>query len=191
MTDANPAASGTASVASEKERAATQTQRRQDILQAKAARDAELKAAMAREGISDHAPPPPRATAADLEDAPWPSEQEELAAQLAEHATAIRALEDRNGAMWMLERRNVFKIGQRLITVKSLVGHGHFLNWMKREFRWSPKTGQNYMNVAKAFGDKRLRICRSPSLPSTCSPNQKCRRKRETRRSRWRSGRAG
>ena len=85
-----------------------------------------------------------------------------LRPQLAEHAAAIRALEDRNGHIWRLERRNVFKIGQRLITVKALVGHGYFLKWMQREFRWSLKTGQNYMNVAKAFGDKSETVTNLP-----------------------------
>ena len=98
MTDANPAASGTAS----RRRARRNARRRKPnackmFCRRKQARDAELKAAMAREGISETAPPPPRATAVDLEDAPWPSEQEELKAQLDEHAAAIRALEDRNG----------------------------------------------------------------------------------------------
>ena len=33
---------------------------------------------------------------------------------------------------------------------------------MQREFRWSSKTGQNYMNVAKAFGDKSETVTNLP-----------------------------
>jgi hypothetical protein len=54
------------------------------------------------------------------------------------------------------------EVGSFTLSTKGLVGHAYFLNWMKREFRWTPKTGQNYMNVAKAFGDKSETITNLP-----------------------------
>jgi Protein of unknown function (DUF3102) len=71
--------------------------------------------------------------------------------EVAEHARAIRSLERRNGTMRVIERRNIFKIGEHLIAVKERLGHGRFLPWVDREFEWSDRTAANYMNVVRAF----------------------------------------
>jgi hypothetical protein len=78
----------------------------------------------------------------------------ETEAWLTEEAKAIRALERRNGRMWALEKRNGFKIGERLIRVKARVGHRRFMPWVRDEFEFGMKTAENYMNMFKIFGDK-------------------------------------
>src|SRR5262252_856838 len=59
---------------------------------------------------------------------------------LAEHANAIRALRSRIVC-------DVAEIGGRLIEVKRLVGHGHWLPWLDREFGWNEQTALNFMRV--------------------------------------------
>lgn len=46
---------------------------------------------------------------------------------------------------------NVFEIGERLIQVKSRLGHGHFLNWIDAEFKWSESAARKMMCVADRF----------------------------------------
>jgi hypothetical protein len=64
------------------------------------------------------------------------------ATALAEHVTAIRQL----GKQTV---ENVVEIGRRLIECKKLVGHGNWLPWLEREFRWSDRTALNFMRVAE------------------------------------------
>jgi hypothetical protein len=42
---------------------------------------------------------------------------------------------------------NVIEIGKLLTECKDEVGHGHFGNWLKREFDWTERTAQRFMNV--------------------------------------------
>ena len=64
---------------------------------------------------------------------------------LAEHADAIRALDKQAGAA-------IVEIGRRLIEAKALVGHGNWLPWLVREFRWTAETALRFMQVAEAVG---------------------------------------
>jgi hypothetical protein len=41
--------------------------------------------------------------------------------------------------------------GRLLIEVKEVIGHGGFLNYLKREFNWSERHAQNLMNLYRAF----------------------------------------
>jgi hypothetical protein len=59
---------------------------------------------------------------------------------LAAHADAIRTIGRRIIA-------DVIEIGKRLVEAKGLVGHGGWLPWLNREFGWSDKTAENFMNV--------------------------------------------
>lgn len=44
-------------------------------------------------------------------------------------------------------------IGLELIAPKEECEHGDWLPWLKDEFGWSSDTAQNYIRVAKAFGN--------------------------------------
>lgn len=49
---------------------------------------------------------------------------------------------------------DIIEIGRDLTNVKKAIGHGHFLRWIEAEFGMSDSTAQNFINVAKRFGDK-------------------------------------
>lgn len=61
-------------------------------------------------------------------------------------------------------KRAVIDIGRELIAAKDILPHGTFADWVRLEFKMEPRTAQNYMAVASAFGEK----CESVSyLPPT------------------------
>jgi Protein of unknown function (DUF3102) len=64
---------------------------------------------------------------------------------LAEHADAIRARDKQAGV-------TIVEIGRRLIEAKALVGHGNWLPWLEREFRWTAETALRFMHVTEAVG---------------------------------------
>lgn len=59
---------------------------------------------------------------------------------VAEHAAVIRALGKR-------VIRDIIEIGRRLSDAKQALGHGNFLPWLEREFRWDERTARNFMQV--------------------------------------------
>jgi Protein of unknown function (DUF3102) len=61
--------------------------------------------------------------------------------ELVEHTDAIRSLGKQTVA-------NVISIGEHLTECRRIVGHG-FRAWLKREFDWTYKTSDNFMNVHK------------------------------------------
>jgi hypothetical protein len=48
----------------------------------------------------------------------------------------------------------VYEIGADLLRAKELLGHGNFLPWLQAEFRWSERTANNYMSIARFFQGK-------------------------------------
>jgi hypothetical protein len=40
---------------------------------------------------------------------------------------------------------NVVLIGRHLIEIKTRLGHGHWLPWLKKEFAWAPRTAQGFI----------------------------------------------
>jgi len=64
---------------------------------------------------------------------------------LAWHAEAIRALGKRVIG-------DAIEMGRHLTAAKELCGHGHWLPWLKREFGWSDKTAEQFMNVYRLRG---------------------------------------
>jgi Protein of unknown function (DUF3102) len=48
----------------------------------------------------------------------------------------------------------VQEIGANLLRAKHLLGHGNFLPWLQAEFRWSERTANNYMSIARFFKGK-------------------------------------
>jgi Protein of unknown function (DUF3102) len=69
-----------------------------------------------------------------------PHERVPHAQVLAEHAESIRKLGERVIG-------DVIEIGRRLSECKKLLGHGNWLPWIEREFRWSERTARNYILV--------------------------------------------
>jgi hypothetical protein len=59
---------------------------------------------------------------------------------LAKHVEHIRCLGKR-----LVE--DVIEIGRRLAACKEIVGHTHWLPWLKREFDWSETTARNFVRV--------------------------------------------
>ena len=66
--------------------------------------------------------------------------------KLAEHAEVIRTLGKRAA-------RDIVEIGQRLVECKEICGHGHWLDWVKDQFGWSPDTAEKYMRVYRMTRD--------------------------------------
>jgi Protein of unknown function (DUF3102) len=48
----------------------------------------------------------------------------------------------------------VHDVGAALLRAKELLGHGNFLPWLQAEFRWSERTANNYMSIARFFRGK-------------------------------------
>lgn len=55
---------------------------------------------------------------------------------------------------------NIINIGHQLITIKSLLPHGQFADWLSIEFSLSQRMAQNMMNVAREYNtpDKRSNV---------------------------------
>lgn len=51
----------------------------------------------------------------------------------------------------------IIAIGKRLIEVKGMIPHGQFADWVVGEFQMEPRMAQNYMNVAREYGDPQKR----------------------------------
>jgi len=64
---------------------------------------------------------------------------------LAEHAAEIRRLGKRVA-------EDVIEIGRRLTECKRIAGHGNWLPWLEREFRWTDKTAERFMSVHALAG---------------------------------------
>jgi hypothetical protein len=47
-------------------------------------------------------------------------------------------------------RDSVMKIGNKLIEVRSIVGHGNFLPWVETELEWSKSMAYNFIAIAEA-----------------------------------------
>lgn len=63
---------------------------------------------------------------------------------LPDRARRIRNLVD-------VARGCIIEVGRELIAAKAEVAHGEWLPWLEREFGWSIRTADNYMNVAAKF----------------------------------------
>lgn len=49
---------------------------------------------------------------------------------------------------------DIIEVGLELLSVKEIVGHGHFGAWLRLEFGWTDRTARNFMAVAEQFGGK-------------------------------------
>lgn len=49
--------------------------------------------------------------------------------------------------------RDIISIGQKLIEIKELLGHGQYRKWIKTEFNWGKSTANSFENVAKRFAN--------------------------------------
>jgi len=61
-------------------------------------------------------------------------------AKLAKHAENIRTMSKR-------VVQDIYGIGGELTEAKKLLGHGHYVDWLEREFKWSVATALNFTRV--------------------------------------------
>jgi hypothetical protein len=97
-----------------------------------------------------------------------------------EKPSAADELDQIIGQVRSLLRRSaedIVEIGRQLLRAKELLAHGDFGPWLKHEFEMSERSAQNFMNVARRFGDKSemvadlkpgiLYLLAAPSTPQT------------------------
>ncbi len=84
---------------------------------------------------------------------------------MAENVVAVRSLEIVTAEIHTIERNarrvfldSVIQIGTRLEEAKQLVAPGSWLNYLKDELGYKPSTAQNYMRLAREFGDGQVSI---------------------------------
>lgn len=75
--------------------------------------------------------------------------EEETSVFVREQTEEIRGLMRRTA-------QGIVDIGQKLLEIKEKLGHGNFLNWLKKEFDWSELTAQRFMQVARQFKSHNL-----------------------------------
>jgi hypothetical protein len=71
--------------------------------------------------------------------------------------------------------QDVINIGQKLLEAKEQLGHGHFEDWLKAEFKWGQWTARKFMQVTRQFKNvtfadlsidaSALYVLASPSTP--------------------------
>jgi phage N-6-adenine-methyltransferase len=74
-------------------------------------------------------------------------------------AEARIVVQQRTGEIKTLMRRaaqDIIDIGQKLIEVKAMLGHGRFGPWLEAEFDWSEPTAQRFMRVCGAFQKRQI-----------------------------------
>lgn len=52
--------------------------------------------------------------------------------------------------------QEILEAGEMLLYVKEILEHGEFIDWVKTELKWKPKTIQRIMGVARRFNGKNL-----------------------------------
>jgi hypothetical protein len=69
-----------------------------------------------------------------------------IQAKLAKHAENIRTMAKR-------AVQDIVGIGRELTEAKKLVGHGHYVDWLEKEFAWSIGSALNFMRVYEFVED--------------------------------------
>jgi hypothetical protein len=98
---------------------------------------------------------------------------------LADHADTIRRLGKRATAdIDSIVTTTAIEIGRHLTEAKAEVGHGHFGNWIDKEFGWSDRTARNFMYVyalslkSETVSDLRLPMRALYLLAAPSTPEQ-------------------
>ena len=79
---------------------------------------------------------------------------------LTNEVRAIKRLEKDVTAHGKRKLAAIIEIGKRLERVKDRVGHGNWLAWLKRNFKWSGDTAERYMGtwrISQTLEFRRLR----------------------------------
>lgn len=71
-----------------------------------------------------------------------------------ETASEVQHLAMQIRAQAQITLHTVVLMGVNLTRIKEVLGHGCFGDWLQCEFGWATATAENYMNVARVFGDK-------------------------------------
>ena len=85
------------------------------------------------------------------------------ASSLAEMATAINAAHESATDAISSTLKHARKAGELLATAKKQVGHGHWLEWLKKNVRFSASTAQRYIRIFTRWGE--LREANAASVP--------------------------
>jgi hypothetical protein len=84
-------------------------------------------------------------------------------------------VQEQTGEIRSLMKRtaqDIIEIGQRLIKVKKLLGHGQYRKWIKAEFNWGKSTANSFENVAKQFaGVQNLDVFAASALYELAAPS--------------------
>ena len=67
------------------------------------------------------------------------------------HLTAREAVANIK-AHGKLAAQSIVAIGAELVNVKAVIGHGHYLPWIRAEFGWSERQAQRFVMVYESFG---------------------------------------
>lgn len=60
-------------------------------------------------------------------------------------------------------QKSLIQVGRELTSVKALLKHGQFLDWIRCEFGMEPRTAQRYMGVAERLGDNEDLLSQIPA----------------------------
>jgi hypothetical protein len=60
---------------------------------------------------------------------------------------------------------DIIEIGRRLTDAKKIAGHGNWLPWLEREFGWTDKTAENFINVYKLGAQTKFEKFSNLNLP--------------------------
>lgn len=80
-----------------------------------------------------------------------PLDESSRARLVARHAQSIRQIHKQNVA-------DIIEIGRRLSECRSLIRHGDWLPWLRREFSWSERTARNYIRAYETLAEKSANV---------------------------------
>jgi Protein of unknown function (DUF3102) len=73
---------------------------------------------------------------------------------------------------------DVIEIGRRLTEAKPIAGHGNWLAWLEREFKWTEMTATRFINVYKMSKSNNLLDLELPISGQGCAATSPSYRKR-------------
>ncbi len=85
--------------------------------------------------------------------------------------TEEQAVSAKADAVWVREQYATLEttaletsvaIGRRLLDARERIGHGHFLQWVEKEFNFGVRNAQKMMQVTERFGENTKRVSHLP-----------------------------
>lgn len=103
---------------------------------------------------------------------------------LGELSEPVRAATERIKANVRMVADKMIEVGNELHSMKQMLKHGHFSDWLRAEFDWSQDTAERWIRAAKAFGQiphgvdfapTALYLLSSPKVPDEAREEAKSR----------------